>query len=223
MTTEPQFEVEIDAGSVADVYFDCSEAETPWNIVEALDAGSIRTVRWMAGRSQQTHPPSDKLRGCSGLVCASPDEEIASAARQLGLPVLTCASPASADLEAFRDAVVGFRCTTRLYGFYMGRLERDFAQAREAIRCAVEAAAGMDFLWIDDGCHTTNVESIRERTRFLIQHAEFVAAELTLGTENPKHEAGYCQVEAALRGARITALRKKALGQKKKDNSKRRR
>src|SRR5579862_3489944 len=138
MAIESQFEIEIDAEAIADVYFDGSEAETPWNVVEALDAGSIRAFRWTAGRSLPARPPSGKLRGCSGLVCASPDEETAIEARRLGLPVLTCASPDSAKLEAFRNAVVAFRCTSRLYGFYIGRLERDFAQAREAIRCAVE-------------------------------------------------------------------------------------
>ena len=193
MTTETQFEIEIDGGAIADVYFECSEAETPWEVVEALDAGSIRAVRWAAGHSLRSRTASDtlragKLRGCSGLVCVSPEAEIAIEARQLGLPVLTVPGATAAGLEAFRDAVVRFRCTSRLYGFYIGRLERDFAHAREAIRCAVEAAAGMNFLWIDDGCHTTNVESIRERTRLLIQHAEFVAADLTLGTENPRHE-----------------------------------
>lgn len=74
------------------------------------------------------------------------------------------------------------------YAFFVGRLERDFTQAREAIRTAVENEAGIPFLWADDGRHITNLESVRERTRLLLQHASFVVADLTLGVESPDRE-----------------------------------
>lgn len=188
MNSEREFEIEIGVRALADVYFECDETQTTWAIVEALDASRIRAVRWTADRTVRLRPSFEKLRGCSGLVCASPDQDTALEARRLGLPILSLSDRAATRLEEFRDAVIALPCTSRLYAFYIGRLERDFVQAREAIRVAVESAAGMDFLWIDDGCHITNVESIRERTRSLIQHAVFVAADLTLGTENPKQE-----------------------------------
>ncbi|MCI0625576.1 MAG: hypothetical protein L0387_28680 [Acidobacteria bacterium] len=76
----------------------------------------------------------------------------------------------------------------RPYAFLIGRLERDFTQAREAIRAAVESEAGIPCLWSDDGRHRTNIESVRERTRLLIRHATFVIADLTLGSESPERE-----------------------------------
>lgn len=74
------------------------------------------------------------------------------------------------------------------YAFFIGRLERDFAQARNAIRSSVEQEAGLPFLWVDDGRFRTNVDSVRERTRELIRHATFVVADLTLGPESPHQE-----------------------------------
>ena len=74
------------------------------------------------------------------------------------------------------------------YAYLIGRLERDFAHARDAIRAAVESEAGIPCLWSDDGAHRTDVESVRERTRLLIRDACFVIADLTLGPENPEHE-----------------------------------
>ena len=76
----------------------------------------------------------------------------------------------------------------RPYAFFIGRLERDFRHAREAIRTAVESEAGIPCLWIDDGCHRTDIDSIRERTRQLVRHATFVIADLTLGIESPDRE-----------------------------------
>jgi hypothetical protein len=188
MNNAGKFEIEIGSGALADVYFDCDEAQTPWTIVEALDASRIRAVRWIGDPAFGPRPLSEKLLGCSGLVCTAGSQETAMEARRLGLPILCISDLPAMRLEEFRDAVIALRCTSRLYAFYIGRLERDFAHAREAIRIAVESAAGMDFLWIDDGRHSTNVEGIRERTRLSIQHAAFVVADLTLGNENPKHE-----------------------------------
>jgi hypothetical protein len=74
------------------------------------------------------------------------------------------------------------------YAFFVGRLERDFAQARSAIRAAVEAEAGLTCLWADDGRFRTNLGSVRECTRELIRHATFVISDWTLGPESPHQE-----------------------------------
>jgi hypothetical protein len=90
--------------------------------------------------------------------------------------------------DRFLAAVTKKKDRTRPYAFFIGRLERDFAHAREAIRVAVESEAGIPCLWSDDGLHRIDVESVRERTRMLIEHATFVIADLTLGIESPKRE-----------------------------------
>jgi len=90
--------------------------------------------------------------------------------------------------DGFLAEVLAPRHRLRPYAFYIGRLERDFTHAREAIRTAIENEAGIPFLWVDDGRHRTDVESIRERTRLLLQHASFVVADLTLGVESPDRE-----------------------------------
>lgn len=91
-------------------------------------------------------------------------------------------------LEPFIAAAVREAIAVRPYGFLIGRLERDFTHARAAIRAAAEAEAGITCLWADDGRHQTNVDSIRENTRLLIKHANFVIADLTLGVESPERE-----------------------------------
>jgi hypothetical protein len=91
-------------------------------------------------------------------------------------------------LEPFIGAVVREAVAVRPYAFLIGRLERDFTHARDAIRAAVESEAGITCLWADDGRHQTNVDSIRENTRLLIKHANFVIADLTLGVESPERE-----------------------------------
>ena len=93
-----------------------------------------------------------------------------------------------AALGNFVPAVVREAVAVRPYAFLIGRLERDFTHARAAIRAAVEAEAGISCLWADDGRHQTNVDSIRENTRLLIKHANFVIADLTLGVESPERE-----------------------------------
>ncbi|HEY5705915.1 MAG TPA: hypothetical protein VIS96_10110 [Terrimicrobiaceae bacterium] len=94
--------------------------------------------------------------------------------------------------EALRSILDRFRADAlkdriRPYAFLIGRLERDFTHAREAIRAAVESEAGIPCLWSDNSLRT-NVESVRERTRLLIKHATFVIADLTLGPESPERE-----------------------------------
>jgi hypothetical protein len=84
--------------------------------------------------------------------------------------------------------ICGVREPSLPYAFFVGRLERDFSHAREAIRVAVESEAGIPCLWSDDGRHRTNVASVRERTRLLIREACFIIADLTLGPESPERE-----------------------------------
>jgi hypothetical protein len=74
------------------------------------------------------------------------------------------------------------------YAYFIGRLERDFAQAREAVRTAIETEAGIACLWSDDSRYRSNVASVRERTRLLIREASFVVADLSLGPESPERE-----------------------------------
>jgi hypothetical protein len=128
------------------------------------------------------------LSGCSGAVIVPPNPPAEATALALEVPRLTVLAGAPIDLDPFQEAVLRGRGRMRPYAFLVGRLERDFRQAREAIRAAVEGAAGIPCLWIDDGRHRTNVESVREQTRLLIKHATFVIADLSLGVENPKRE-----------------------------------
>ena len=93
-----------------------------------------------------------------------------------------------ATADHFRSAVLRNETRVPPYAFLVGRLEKDFTQAREAVLAAVESEAGIPCLWSDDGRHLTNIASVRERTRLLIKHASFVIADLTLGAENPEHE-----------------------------------
>lgn len=187
MIADTAFEVAIAGDALADVYWEGEETPALWPAVEALDASRIRVLS-LAKDTPGSATLEQKLRGCSGVMCRSSDQEIALTARQWGLPLLALNAESAFGVQAFRDGVMAQRRGVRRYAFYIGRLERDFALAREAIRAAVESAAGMDFLWIDDGRHATNVGGIRERTRLLIQHAAFVVADLTLGAENPRHE-----------------------------------
>jgi hypothetical protein len=90
--------------------------------------------------------------------------------------------------DQFLAAVLQDRVRIPQYAFFIGRLERDFTHAREAIRIAVEAEAGFPCLASDDGLHRIDLESVRERTRLLIKHATFVIADLTLGAESPERE-----------------------------------
>jgi hypothetical protein len=93
-----------------------------------------------------------------------------------------------ATADRFQSAVLRDETRVRPYAFLVGRLEKDFTQAREAVLDAVESEAGITCFWSDDGRHLTNIASVRERTRLLIKHASFVVADLTLGAENPEHE-----------------------------------
>jgi hypothetical protein len=128
------------------------------------------------------------MSACSGLVMVASQEPSPEVLRamsigtDLGIPIHEVRpDDAVPDLKSDVNPM-------RPYAFVVGRLERDFTLARQAIRVAVERDAGISCLWADDGRHRTNIESIRERTRLLIKHATFVIAELTLGVESPDRE-----------------------------------
>jgi hypothetical protein len=183
------FEITLSVGARADVYVDCPEEALPWPLIEALDARQVRAVGPPLHRDGGPgREPESWLRGCAGLVCVSPMSGLGNVARMQALPMLILADATPSSVKQFIDDVLRTRCPRRAYAFYIGRLERDFSQARDAIRTAVEGTAGMDFLWIDDGRHLTTVDGVRERTRRLIEHAEFVVADLTLGSESPRQE-----------------------------------
>ena len=100
-------------------------------------------------------------------------------------------SELDAGTRALVDSFVARVCeipVAEAFAFMIGRLERDFAHAREAIRAAVELEAGIPCLWSDDGRHRIKTKSVRLTTQLLLQHAEFVIADLTLGPENPENE-----------------------------------
>jgi hypothetical protein len=181
-----EFEFEILAPWKADVFLACPEDRIPWAVVERLDRAGI----CVAGRRGDA-TPDDELdrglaRGCAGVVRVAPDG--AGGPGTGARATLDCGFDEPADVEAFLAAVSSGSGQVRPYAFFVGRLERDFRHAREAIRTAIEAEAGIPCLWADDGRHRTNVESVRERTRLLIKHAAMVVADLTLGVESPERE-----------------------------------
>lgn len=187
MNDEGRCELEILAPGRADVFLAAEESEVPWPIVERLDRAGVRVVGAVRDRDADREQLRTLMSGCSGaiIVAASPLAE--AIALDLGVPRLSILPHAGVDLDPFLESVLrGGRL--RPYAFLIGRLERDFGQARHAIRSAVERAAGIPCVWIDDGCHRSNIESVRERTRVLIKHATFVIADLSLGAESPERE-----------------------------------
>ena len=182
------FKLEIFSPGRADVYLAAEDARVPWDVVEQLDRSGIRVVGPVPDVILEAEQIRLILRGCSGLVTAFPCCNSGWRKANPNLPLLDIHAEAPIDLAGFQEVVLGESDRIRPYAFMIGRLERDFRHAREAIRVAVEGAAGIPFLWVDDGCHRTNIESVRERTRLLIKHATFVIADLTLGVESPERE-----------------------------------
>jgi hypothetical protein len=185
---DSRFELEILTPGRADVFLAAGDAAVPWPVVEQLDRAGVRVVGPLPNCVDDAEQARVILRGCSGAVIVPPNPQTEAIALDLGVPHLTVLPGTPVDPDSLPGALLGDRACLRPYAFMVGRLERDFRQARDAIRAAVESAAGIPCLWIDDGRHRTNVESIRERTRLLIQHATFVIADLTLGVENPERE-----------------------------------
>ena len=183
-----RFKLETFSPGAAEVYLWCEEGAITWPVVEQLDRAGIQVV----GRLPEMDPTDQRIRllmsGCAGVVATSPSLECERLRAEFGIPLLDVRPHSSVNLEGFQAAVLKHRDRIRPYALLIGRLERDFSHAREAIRVGVEAAAGIACLWIDDGRHRTNVHSVREHTRLLIKHATFVIAELTLGAESPERE-----------------------------------
>ena len=187
-----RFRLEIFAPGKADVFLASAESEIPWAVVEQLDRVGIRVVGELSG----VVPCRERMRllmcGCSGLVTPVPRPTFASLATSAdevpGIPRLEIPPETPADVDAFSAVVLRDGERIRPYAFLIGRLERDFRHARDAIRASVECEAGIPCIWVDDGGHRTNVECVRERTRLLIKHATFVVADLTLGVESPERE-----------------------------------
>jgi len=173
------FELDILAPSKADVYVDVSDVDdVPWSVVEQLDRAGIRSIGDLPDAKSDDERVRRIMSGCAGVVTDRPPTR--RLAESLMLPIY---DGVEADVAV---AVTSVRIPP--YAFLIGRLERDFAHAREAMRVAVERDAGLPLVWIDDGRHRSNVESVRQRTRLLIRHAAFVIADLTLGVESPDSE-----------------------------------
>ncbi|HEV7240483.1 MAG TPA: hypothetical protein VGQ36_14690 [Thermoanaerobaculia bacterium] len=162
----------------ADVFLSGS-AEERSELVQKLDERGFCVIGDFPDLPQDEDRMRRIMSSCSAVVAPAPRlEEVERIASELRIPVYSDAAPEIAPDPS----------RMRPYAFLIGRLERDFAQAREAIRIAVENEAGIACLWSDDRRHRTNVDSVRERTRLLIKHSTFVIAELTLGIESPDRE-----------------------------------
>lgn len=168
------FRLDLVGGTHADVYLPREQPE----LVRELDDRGFCVVSDLPGLPHDDERVRRIMSSCSAMIAPEPSDAVARIAVELDIPVYPDASR-----EITPDPT-----RIRPYAFLIGRLERDFAHAREAIRAAVENEAGIVCLWSDDGRHRMHVASVRERTRLLIKHATFVIAELTLGVESPERE-----------------------------------
>lgn len=151
----------------ADVYVD---GPVPEEVIAALDRAGLRAING-----------DERARGSAVAVL-----DVHAGTARVGSDTRT-----SGDLDGLVQWLVARVASARVipaYAFFVGRLERDFVQARSAVRAAVTREAGIPCLWVDDGTFRTNVESVRHRTMELIRHAAFVIADLTLGPESPHQE-----------------------------------
>jgi hypothetical protein len=103
--------------------------------------------------------------------------------------VPTAEAYAEAGVVPLRQRVLEMAEGSRIpaYAFLITRLKGDFARARHAIAMAVESATGLPCIWIDAPGYSTNVSDTVERTRLLIQHAQFVVADLSFSEDNPDY------------------------------------
>jgi len=168
------FRLDLLGGTRADVYLAREQPE----LVCELDECGFSVAGDLPGLPHDDERLRRILCSCSAAIAPEPSDTVARIAAELDIPVYANAS----------REITPNPSRIRPYAFLIGRLERDFTHAREAIRAAVESEAGIACLWSDDGRHRTNVASVRERTRLLIKHATFVIAELTLGVESPDRE-----------------------------------
>ena len=162
------FKLEIHDGAKASVFLAAS-ADVPWDLVTSLDAAGLRVVGDLPGLPPDENRVRRIMKGCAALIvpagdaCAAEVETAARIAAELGLTQHRLRAG-----ETFPGLERAAACA-QPYAFFVGRLERDFTLAREAIRAAVEREAGIACLWADDGRHRTNVSSVREATRLMIQ------------------------------------------------------
>ena len=171
------FRLDLFSETKADVYLSCTGDLREH--VQQLDERGYCVVGDLPDLPHDDDRVRRIMSGCSAVVVPDPrPDAVTGIAAELEIPVY---SDAAAEIAPEPSRM-------RPYAFLIGRLERDFAHAREAIRFAVENEAGIACLWSDDGRHRTNIASVRERTRLLIKHATFVIAELTLGVESPDRE-----------------------------------
>lgn len=172
------FKLDLFIETKADVFLSCAD-EARDELVRKLDERGFCVVGDLADLPHDDERVRRIMSSCSAVIAPEPrPEAVGRIASELGIPLHP-----DVTREIAPDPL-----RMRPYAFLIGRLERDFAHAREAIRAAVESEAGIACLWSDDGRHRTNIDSVRERTRLLLKHATFVVAELTLGVESPERE-----------------------------------
>jgi len=194
--SESEFSVEILDEVLADVAVDGPLEELPLEWQRTLDRFGVRLVAPIEprGRTRVAEAEAiDWLKGCSGLLrhSAHGGSPFSSAAQACGMPGLqfgSIESPPQSALAEFAEKVLAWPCSRRAFAFFVGRLERDFDHAREALRATVEREAGIDLLWSGDNLHSTSVAGVRESTQLLLRYARFVVADLSLGIENPQAE-----------------------------------
>ena len=206
----PSRALEIVTDHRADVHvIGWDRSASAWRVVRALDRHGIRAIVDVADERPDSRRMARLTRECSALVVfgggsGSDADGLIAAAVSAGVPVASVGPgedviPGATwfDLRDIEDDNAAWRAfasqavlrhpAVTPYAFFIGRLERDFTQARAAIRTAVEAEAGMTCVWADDGRHRTGSVSVREQTHELIRHAAVVIADLTLGKENTEH------------------------------------
>src|SRR5262245_60877660 len=142
------FRLELFGPGKADVYLACDEGRIPWSVVERLDGAGLRVVGDVPGLAPDPERLRRILKGCAGMVAVPPTGGPGCVTD--GLALLTIPAETRPELDGFLTAVQQTSPRLRSYAFMVGRLERDFRHAREAIRGAVEAEAGIPCLWADD-------------------------------------------------------------------------
>ncbi len=186
-TSKKDLPIEILSSVRVDVFLYGKPSE-PWRVplISYLDRAGIRVI----GDIPDLKPDTRRLRriagSCAGCISVAPDPppiqhlQLSNLGPDLPEQVYTM-------LDEFIERLLE-NPPTPAYAFMIGRLERDFAHAREAFCAAVENEAGMTCLWSGDGRHRMTTDSVRGTTNTLIEHATFVIADLSLGIENPNHE-----------------------------------
>lgn len=176
----PRFEIH--APGWADVCVACAPDAVPWQAVEILDNAGIRAV-CAASEHVSDDVRHSIARRCAGVLSVAQD------CPQIGAVSHLRWDPGDPGrLQDWLGQITQGAAPPRAYALFVGRLERDFDQARHAIRAAVETQAGVPCLWVDSRDFSLGHESVRARTKWLISNAVFLIGDLTLGPESPKRE-----------------------------------